>query len=493
MATRTKRSRYLVCPEAISSLKPKKRAFGSVTFTNGSSPLEHLPDELLSHIAEYCSEYWHFITPTKFQAIVKDTHTLQSSSTLYSLSMVNKRLRRIYLPWLFRTVCFKFYFQEEDPSDEIQGTRNLLHQYVDFAKHIRFVHFATDGYSDDHRRRMLPLVLDVLHTCLILKWITLPRFFAMSQWEDQVELLDAVNNHPSTQLRIVYPCARVLLPRPGVSSLPPVCALDLSRVTLAEGAIDFRDRSLFPIIQAVTDRGVHVEDIASYDDSPGTKAWRSLTYPRLRIVHGWIVSESCQWPELEEFIDRHPQLEEIRMRGLTQENVPWLAAVPWARFVADLPKECIIDILHVGRKGGQWGIIYAGITLRHEDDEGEQVSTTTPVEVQNSGTSEAWRICEQDKKVLRKLGEVLPANIATLSLKCQHPRMSCLMEGKTFRVDSEGKLVEPEKHISDVSEIVLVGSGCKLFERSTQLVGALISGRTACGHPYLHRSLSKDK
>ncbi|KAK7462941.1 hypothetical protein VKT23_007523 [Stygiomarasmius scandens] len=490
IATRT-------CLERVNS-KIASRERNVFLTPRGPSQLERLPDELLSVIAEYCRENSHFITASKYEPILEDTRALHSSNTLYHLSKVNKRLRRIFLPWLFRSVCFKFFFQDSGRPDEIADTIHLLHQYIKFAKYIRFIYFATDGHSNDHRKMMLPLIFNVLKTCSLLQWITLPRFFAMSQWDDQVELLQVVNHHPSSGLRVVYPCARAFLPHPTAPvSLPD---LDLSRVTLGPGAIDFRDRSLLSIVQTITERGVHVEEVTAYDDSIGSKPWRDLTYPGLRILHGWMVSESCQWPELRDFISRHPQLEEIQICGLTKENTRWLAEIPWARFVADLPDACTLNAMYVIRESGDWRVKYARVMLRHDEvkDEGkdkngielrppedlviDKLTTTVSFNCHEkflglqAKPAPIYEIREEDEDTLWDLGRVLPVKLSSLNLLCQHPRMSTWMaqSNGTFRVDSRGRRVALD-HVSDGTEITVSPSRCHLFaaERAAEVVRML--------------------
>ncbi|KAK7462953.1 hypothetical protein VKT23_007534 [Stygiomarasmius scandens] len=396
------------------------------------SPFESLPEELLSAIAEnsFMKGESNHITVSTHVSTCRRVQDRRDLNPLYHLSMVNKRFRRIFLPWLFRTVRFFLHcssygiphsncsYGDEIHPDEVTELRKALDRNRSIATFIKTVTFV-GGNMRQSRQLFLPFVFDILHLCPQLRRMILQYDFKFGGWADQVELLEAVNNHSSADFRVVYPN---LNSYPG-HRLPlhlPSPSVSLSRVILLSPSLsDFRNEAAAPYLQSLMERGMQVESITfppSIFASLGL--WRQLTYPGLRHVGGWRISEACKWPELQDFILRHPFLDSVLIAGITEDSIPRLAEVPWARFATNISAECSLNSMVAFRSKDYWTVIHIRMTLLHEVSLHEERNVN---ELETGSRPQICSLFEKTRTTLKELSRVLPTDLRSLTLRCEHP------------------------------------------------------------------------
>ncbi|THV01888.1 hypothetical protein K435DRAFT_963397 [Dendrothele bispora CBS 962.96] len=419
--------------------KMTKTEKDSLKASSPSFRFESLPEELWSAIVEnsFMKHESNQITVSMHDNTCRCIQDLRDSNPLYHLSMVNKRFRRVFLPWLFRTVRFFIDCSSYGIShssciygdsgavhpDEVGKLRDALDRNKHLAGFIRTVTFV-GGNMRQSRQLFLPFVFDLLHSCPQLKRMILQYDFKFGGWADQVELVEAVNSHPSADFRVVYPNLNSYPGHRLDLHLPPP-TVSLSRVILLSPSLsDFRNEAAAPYLQVLMERGVQVESI-TFPPSifADLGSWRQLTYPGLRHVGGWKISESCRWPELEQFISRHPFLDSVLIAVITGESLPWLTEVPWARFSAKIPPGCLLNSMVAFRRDSDyWKLIHIRITLLHEsEDEGSYEQARVYSRRTTSPRPQICNLFEETKATLKDLGGALPTHLRSLTLRCEHP------------------------------------------------------------------------
>ncbi|KAF5337659.1 hypothetical protein D9758_012995 [Tetrapyrgos nigripes] len=374
------------------------------------SPLEQLPDELLAFIADASTTgepQWVVKAPSKTRKLIqRKAHP--NDNPIYSLSMVNKRLRRITVPLLFSSVNFMLYH-----LNEIASMRDILSQNRDFTKLVRVVRFTNRLYEEDYENvqeesfsAVRLLLLDILSSCPQLEHLSIP--FMLDRWDSQ--LMEAIQSRPD--LKIIYPSAQF-----GSKLSLPLSSFPLSKITLA----NWDHSSGWGDLQAFLERGLRVQEICL--DLTCEKAWKDLTYPGLQIVHCITCPEPDSWDEWDSFILRHPSLERLHFPMIRTTGASSLIARPWGKFIAEIPDEFLVDSMCVRRRNGdgngngttspsRWQAEKLRITLRHRTNEAAGASTI------------CGGLLDEDKAKMRELGKVLgPLGLDSLRLRCQHSQL----------------------------------------------------------------------
>ncbi|KAF5344895.1 hypothetical protein D9758_011598 [Tetrapyrgos nigripes] len=196
------------------------------------SPLENLPNELLWEIAEFS---WH--QHPKFRIaldlVEREKPPFDSLHPAYHLTLVSKRLRSIYLPWLFREVHL-FLQSDLDPLDEIFRLKQTLSRYVHIVKLFQRVRFHREfvrDWDEPFEPACHLLLLQLLHSCPRLEIVEYPCLDLQGHWTEQTELFHAIEHHPSNSLRVS--CQGPLANLSNSPELPPQDSdISLNRVLL---------------------------------------------------------------------------------------------------------------------------------------------------------------------------------------------------------------------------------------------------------------------
>ncbi|THV00872.1 hypothetical protein K435DRAFT_793829 [Dendrothele bispora CBS 962.96] len=189
--------------------------------------LEDLPDELLHPIFEFLD------VDEELRVIAgrsRWTMPYYSDSTLYRMSLVNHRLRRLSLPILFKNICFELRLQSDDAygicdtdlKREVQRLMKALKCW-DISVCIMFLllkvfdrnlsiiyyngiarrpyHWNAGDYSKDLETS---LIVDFLSRCTNLEHLELPRHIVFGDVDNQHPMIEALNRHPSDKLRLKF-------------------------------------------------------------------------------------------------------------------------------------------------------------------------------------------------------------------------------------------------------------------------------------------------
>ncbi|KAF5344018.1 hypothetical protein D9758_012898 [Tetrapyrgos nigripes] len=294
-----------------------------------------LPDELLLLIAEQTVQHGVVTIRVPSERLKsKRSELAKRQPSIYHLSMACHRLRNVCNEFLFRRIQFSFLEDVTVTPTMITELSQKFHCRADAASTIKRVSFTSTSHaqprpSSDLLRSFLVLVLDIIHMCTQLKRVFLPDICSRNQSQDTMKLLEAVNNHPSSELLLVYTKIYGFQPFRNPGSLLTV---PLSRLLLLSlNACDHHShtpRYLEPLLK----QGLRVQKLERNlhnRESLEWFGWTRLTYPGLKVVSGWLLFQSI---EIQEFIRRHPLLEKIEV--ILEHEEPgklsscWLTAIP---------------------------------------------------------------------------------------------------------------------------------------------------------------------
>ncbi|KAK7462962.1 hypothetical protein VKT23_007543 [Stygiomarasmius scandens] len=414
---------------------------GSGSALSGSpSLLELFPDELLLYIAETSwNDLQMCLTVSKEENVMERTRNKRHSNPVYQLSLVNKRFRRVYLAYLFCNVSLEFgdgLYENHDSClspdlDELAAMRRAFCRYGHLAKYTRYVVLQCCNLKN---LSSLPatqcLLFDILRLCPDLKRMYLP--FGFGTWECRAPLLEAINNHPSADLRVIFGgfgYNEQLVPPPQSSSI------SLSRIIFNLHDIGYNFDWILPHLPAFIELGVQIEvEWISFIYVDDVRAWANLTtYLNLRLVH-WGISEPRGWLELEELISRNKSLEKVVIHlahySLVESStsISSLATDVHEQFPGPTSRipSCLMDITVVHRRDqavltdsqpsrSNWTV--SQISVRYDPS---QNASRTLDEEEDDVCHLGEHLSEEDQKRLAELRRCLPVQLDALSLNCEH-------------------------------------------------------------------------
>ncbi|KIK64947.1 hypothetical protein GYMLUDRAFT_258496 [Collybiopsis luxurians FD-317 M1] len=237
-----------------------------------------LPDELLLSIVEYLA----------FLPKLPDSGSFQFkrvSPELLSLSVVNRRLRRICLPFLFATIHIK-------KAEDVKKLKNYCSTSSLFLELIRVLDL-TRFYSRTEER--LNIICQALPQLRRLSHVYLVSF------EPSTTLFKAIVEHPSV----------LTVSTESLCGIPFECLQsDLSKIVLKQIQLDL---SCHSYLELYPNQGLRIEQLELYnphllDKKFGLRTFRGLQELTLRLP-GYPVSFS--W--LPAFTAAHPQLHKLRL------------------------------------------------------------------------------------------------------------------------------------------------------------------------------------
>ncbi|THU85744.1 hypothetical protein K435DRAFT_868981 [Dendrothele bispora CBS 962.96] len=176
-----------------------------------ATSLEDFPDELLHRIIESLIPYQP--SPITIQMHHKPFTRSLDLYPVDSMSLVNRRLRRISIPMLFREVTIRLYLGNAVDEEQFRCLGEAFEHKAHLMPLIRNVSIDYKGLYDRppilSSKRITGkdpetlLLIDVLSRCTRLEHLDLPREIAFGQG-NQLPIIKALNSHPSDKIRLRF-------------------------------------------------------------------------------------------------------------------------------------------------------------------------------------------------------------------------------------------------------------------------------------------------
>ncbi|THU88088.1 hypothetical protein K435DRAFT_969613 [Dendrothele bispora CBS 962.96] len=333
--------------------------------------LEDLPDELLHQIFE-------FLDRDKELKAFRSRSPPPSYSTLYRMSLVNHRLRRLSLPILFKNICFELQLDDAyvicdtELKREVQRLMKALKcnaHLTPLIRNLSIVYYNDIGKrphpwdADDYSKDLETfLIVDFLSRCTNLEHLELPRHIVFGDIDNSQPIIEALNRHPSDKLRLKFQYMTDWSISGHVHP-PSLQSMSLSRVVCCYWAGQFPDEMKTWLAQ-----GLNIEQISRLEcNAQPDDSWMDYTYPGLTSIKSWKGNHrSLQF--IVEFLQRHPLLKRIELEpGHEHDNTPW--GVAFAKRMH--PYSC--KIFHpdrfmavVSKVANEW--LYEKIVVTFQDD-----------------------------------------------------------------------------------------------------------------------------
>ncbi|THV03513.1 hypothetical protein K435DRAFT_962395 [Dendrothele bispora CBS 962.96] len=334
-----------------SAQTPKSKAEASVKKKNDPAPvlssLLDLPDELLLLIVQEIARNGtvtirvpELFTRRSVSSIPGGSANKQAP--IYHLSLTSRRLRNICSEFMFQGIEFLFRC-----SGRIILSRDIEHLSRTFQRHvkdhssIRRASFSTRPETGfvDNARLLRPFILNVIQKCQNLQRITLPNFFTLDQWQDDLELLQAVNDHPSPNLSIVYPKINSWNTIFVGTASSVYSKVSFSRVVLRSLDVSHQNEAAARSYEILLGRGLRIQRLDRSYWYSERWPWSHMTYAGLQTVTGWFPS----WRPIERFLNAHPLLGRFGIyvgeegsRDFSKDEISWLATnIPGIRELFD--------------------------------------------------------------------------------------------------------------------------------------------------------------
>ncbi|KAF5344928.1 hypothetical protein D9758_011600 [Tetrapyrgos nigripes] len=432
------------------------------------SPLENLPDELLLEIAESSwTDHQHPQVWIALNLVEREKPSYGLLHPAYNLTLVSKRLRDVYLPWLFREVRLILH-SDLDPLDEIFRLKQTLSRYVHIVKLFRRVHlhqmFAR--WNEPFEPAYHLLLLQLLHLCPRLQTVEYPCLDLQGHWAEQTELFHAIEHHPSSSLRVS--CQGPLTNLSNSPELPPQDSdISLNRVLLEidithlVGSAPHTAESIpYNLILSLIQRGLQIVKIEfgaavtagglpsdTGDFIPWYTAslslWMKPTYTGLQTLGYLSLKEVGSYPggwlEFQDFLSRHPLLQSIHLRGPSPPT-PWIPTaywlngmMPWGRCLASIPDPFLLFDVVVVRNcdstddSDAWEIQEITVFINHVP--AEQIAEDAHAsDEQRLEEEDGDELSEEEKNWFAALGKVLPAGLRHLDIRCH----GCSSQSESF-------------------------------------------------------------
>ncbi|THU77306.1 hypothetical protein K435DRAFT_786784 [Dendrothele bispora CBS 962.96] len=276
-----------------------------------ATSLEDLPDELLHRIIESFDFHQY---PTEIQMHYKPFRHCDSYSShpVDSVSLVNRRLRRLSLPILFRKVTVRYL-------GDVEQFRCLMEV---FKQNTHLTPLIRLGCITSEEPVTLVLI-NVLSRCTGLEHLDLPGLKLEFGRSYLRPILEALNSHPSDNIHLQF----VSIVSYDPESLSNLRSISLTRVICQYWEqCNCSDQDMKTLLA----QGLSIQSIRrnGYIDASWTvdDSWMDMTYPGLTEINGWIGNERSLQSTID-FLLRHPLLEKIEFnRAHECDMTPWHVA-----------------------------------------------------------------------------------------------------------------------------------------------------------------------
>ncbi|THU83696.1 hypothetical protein K435DRAFT_843931 [Dendrothele bispora CBS 962.96] len=281
-----------------------------------ATSLEDLPDELLHTIIESLDRYQKCRIELQMSCKPFRDPDLSRPHPVDSVSLVNRRLRRLSLPILFGKVSIYYANGVKRFQRLMEALKHNMHLMPLIRElSIDFKVFRQSCGRITGEDPVTLLLIDVLSRCTGLEHLDLPETdFGIDNLRP---ILGALNNHPSDNIRLQF----VSIERRFSELTNTLQSISLSRVICRiwkwRHCSDQEMKTLLA-------QGLSIWSIRRdgyIDDS-----WMDMTYPGLTKINGWNGNERSLQSTID-FLLRHPLLEKIGL-GRTHEcdMTPWHVA-----------------------------------------------------------------------------------------------------------------------------------------------------------------------
>ncbi|THU78186.1 hypothetical protein K435DRAFT_973627 [Dendrothele bispora CBS 962.96] len=273
------------------------------------------------------------------------------------VSLVNRRLRRLSLPILFREVSIQYVENVELFQRLMEALKHNMHLMPLIRELSVWVSFKYINYEEP----VTLLLIDVLSRCTGLEHLDLPELKFDRGYLRPI--LEALNNHPSDNIRLQFM---------SVESYDPqshnLRSISLSRVICR---IWKRRHCSDQEMKVLLAQGLSIQSIQRdgyIDDS-----WMDMTYPGLTEIDGWIGNERSLQSTID-FLLRHPLLEKIELdRAHECDMTPWHVTFASKMYLysvkigkRDFPDKPWIEGNSVVKIGEEW--LYKDVKVIFQDD-----------------------------------------------------------------------------------------------------------------------------
>ncbi|THU82089.1 hypothetical protein K435DRAFT_844494 [Dendrothele bispora CBS 962.96] len=298
----------------------------TTTTRSSAASLEDLPDELLHRIVKLLNLQQ---SPITIQSYRRDLCTRPPDwYPADSVSLVNRRLRRLSLPILFREISICLYLVDKVDVEQFQWVMEVLKLNTHLVPLIRNVSIIYDGRGLQPRlypwRRVKPgddpetlLIIDVLSRFTHLEHLDLPA--AIEFGHNLRPILEALNGHPSNNIRLHF----MSIDEWSLKPVDPELLNELRSMSLSRVVCRYWDCERYPDqeMKAWIAQGLNIESISrtrSVDDS-----WMDGTYPGLTSIYSWNGNQRSLQSTID-FLIRHPLLKTIQLdRAHECDTTPW--------------------------------------------------------------------------------------------------------------------------------------------------------------------------
>ncbi|THU82087.1 hypothetical protein K435DRAFT_844492, partial [Dendrothele bispora CBS 962.96] len=292
-----------------------------MTTTTTCGTFEDLPDELLHEVIEFLNLFQtHPITiqdcpsPASSRLLDLDLYPVDS------MSLVNRRFRRLSLPILFREINIVAFLRRANDREQFHRLMEVLKLNTHLMSLIRNVKIIYNTRLD-HRRPMdleAQLIVDVLSRFTRLERLDLPNLIKLGH-QNQRPIIEALNSHPSDNIRLQFMSTEEQ--SFDYLDFDHLRSISLSRVVCRDWYIEScSDQGMKTWLA----QGLNIKRMESrsrmrfVDDN-----WMDGTYPGLTSIYSWNGNQRSLQSTID-FLLRHPLLKTIQLeRAHECDATPW--------------------------------------------------------------------------------------------------------------------------------------------------------------------------
>ncbi|THU84229.1 hypothetical protein K435DRAFT_870468 [Dendrothele bispora CBS 962.96] len=287
--------------------------------TTTCGTFEDLPDELLQEVIEFLNLFQtHPITiqdcpsPASSRLLDLDLYPVDS------MSLVNRRFRRLSLPILFREINIVAFLRRANDREQFHRLMEVLKLNTHLMSLIRNVKIIYTGL--DSRRPMdleAQLIVDVLSRFTRLERLDLPSLIKLGH-QNQRPMIEALNSHPSDTIRLQFMSTEEQ--SFDYLDFDHLRSISLSRVVCRDWYIEScSDQGMKTwLAQGLNIKRMSRSGMRSVDDN-----WMDGTYPGLTLIYSWNGNQRSLQSTID-FLLRHPLLNIIELdRAHECDTTPW--------------------------------------------------------------------------------------------------------------------------------------------------------------------------
>ncbi|THU77517.1 hypothetical protein K435DRAFT_973938 [Dendrothele bispora CBS 962.96] len=323
-----------------------------------STSLEDLPDELLHRIIESLALDQMGYIELHMSKYHKPFRLPYSSHSFDPVSLVNRRLRRLSLPMLFRKVSIQYL----ENTERLHCLMEVFKQNMHLMPLIRELSIRVSFKYITSKESVTLLLTDVLSRYTGLEHLDLPEL--RTDPGNLRPVIEALNSHPSDNVRLQFVSIKCGDPE----SLNNLRSISLSRVICR---IWERSRCSDQDMKTLLAQGLSIRSI--WRDEYVDDSWMDMTYPGLTRIKGWSGNERSLQSTID-FLLHHPLLEKIELdRAHECDMTPWHVTFaskmyPYSVKIGkrDFPAKPWIEGNSVVKIGEEW--LYESVEVIFQDD-----------------------------------------------------------------------------------------------------------------------------